>query len=261
MTILKPQLFISYANKAIPIVLGLAIWQAASSLGGISESFLPSPLAIGRALSDLLTGPEIRQNLLVTLYRSFAGVVLGIGCGVVLGIGTARSATFDALVSPLVSATYSLPKTAILPLLILWVGIGDMMAILAVFLTSLLPMIVQTYHGVAATPRAMVWSAESLGASRKQILWQILLPHALPDILTGVRVALGFSFVVAISAEMVASTAGIGRLIFMYGENGSYAYMFAAVTSVVLVAFLADRGLLRLSAGLLRWHTSQSGGR
>jgi NitT/TauT family transport system permease protein len=80
--------------------------------------------------------------------------------------------------------------------------------------------------------------------------------HALPDVFTGIRIALGFSFVVALSAEMIASTAGIGRLIFMYGENGSYDYMFAAVTSIVVVAFIADRALLLLSAACLRWHDS-----
>jgi NitT/TauT family transport system permease protein len=78
----------------------------------------------------------------------------------------------------------------------------------------------------------------------------------LPDIFTGIRIALGFAFVVALSAEMIASTAGIGRLIFLYGENGSYDYMFAAVVSVVLVAFIADRALLSLGTWCLRWHAS-----
>jgi len=244
----------------LPIAILVAAWQLFASIGAINEAMLPSPYGIGLALFDLATGPEIRENLLVTLYRAFGGAALGCACGVAVGIAMARSEAFDAVVSPLVSATYSLPKTAIVPLLILWVGIGHTMAVLAVFLTCLLPTVVQTYHGVTATPNVIVWSARSLGASRREVLWHILLPHALPDILTGIRVALGFSFVVAISAEMIASTAGVGRLIFMYGENGSYAYMFAAITSVVIVAFAADRLLLLLSSRLLSWHVSQRGG-
>ena len=250
-------------NEAVlrlsPIAIVLVVWQAAASFHWVDTAFLPAPAAVARALGDLLSGHEIRDNLFVTLFRAFAGLFLATLSGVWLGIGMARSWVFKAIVSPVVGATYSLPKTAIVPLLILWVGIGNAMGILAVYLTCLLPIIVQTYHGVCATPAVAVWSAQSLGADRRKILWQIFLPYALPDIFTGVRIALGFSFVVAISAEMIASTSGIGRLIFMYGENGSYDYMFAAVASVVIAAFLADRALLYVSARCLRWHESHAG--
>jgi NitT/TauT family transport system permease protein len=88
------------------------------------------------------------------------------------------------------------------------------------------------------------------------MLTLVFLRHALPDIFTGLRLALGFSFVLAISAEMIASTSGIGKLIFMYGENGAYSYMFAAITCIVLVAFLADRAMLIVTGYFLRWHDS-----
>ena len=244
--------------RLLPIAIVLAIWQAAASLRLVDTAFLPAPAGVARALGDLLSGHEIRDNLLVTLFRALAGLVLATVSGVWFGIGMARSWVFNAIVSPLVGATYSLPKTAIVPLLILWFGIGSTMGILAVYLTCLLPIIVQTYHGVRATPAVVIWSAQSMGAGPRKILWQVFLPHALPDIFTGLRIALGFALVVAISAEMIASTSGIGRLIFMYGESGAYDYMFAAVASVVIAAFLIDRALLRLSARCLRWHESQA---
>ena len=243
--------------RLVPVLIVLAIWQAVASIHRVDSSFFPPPLAVARALGDLLAGHEIRDNLGVTLFRALVGLALATLSGVWFGISMARSWVFNAIASPLVGATYSLPKTAIVPLLILWFGIGSTMAILAVYLTCLLPIIVQTYHGVRATPPVVVWSARSLGADERKMLWQIFLPNALPDILTGIRIALGFSFVVAISAEMIASTRGIGRLIFMYGENGSYDYMFAAVVSVVIAAFVADRALLYVSARYLRWHESQ----
>jgi NitT/TauT family transport system permease protein len=244
------------ARRAVPLLLFFAVWQALGGFHLVDTGFLPTPAMVARALADLLTGHEIRDNMLATLWRVFAGLVLGAASGVALGVGMARSPAFDAYLSPLVGATYSLPKTALVPLLILWFGVGHLMAVAAVFLTCLLPMVVHTYHGVTATPGVLVWSAQALGADRRQVLRRILLPHALPDIFTGLRVALGFAFVVAISAEMIASTAGIGRLTFIYGENGSYAYMFAAVASVVLVAFLADRAILGIGAACLRWHES-----
>jgi ABC-type nitrate/sulfonate/bicarbonate transport system permease component len=126
----------------------------------------------------------------------------------------------------------------------------------AVFLACLLPMVVNTAQGVESTPRVLVWGAEAFGTPPRAMLWRVYLPHALPDIFAGLRVALGFSFVLAISSEMIASTNGIGKLIFMYGENGAYDYMFAAIACVVVVAFLADRLLLVLTEKSLRWHES-----
>ena len=243
-------------GRAAPIVIFVAVWQALGTLRLVDTIFLPTPIMVARALADLLTGHEIRDNLFVTLLRTVTGLVLATASGVWLGLAMARSPVFRAYVSPLVGATYSLPKTALVPLLILWFGVGNVMAMVAVYLTCLLPIVVHTHHGVAATPPVLVWSAEALGAGRRQLLWRIFLPHALPDIFTGMRIALGFAFVVAVSAEMIASTAGIGRLTFMYGENGSYDYMFAAVASIVVVAFVADRLLLALGTFCLRWQES-----
>jgi ABC-type nitrate/sulfonate/bicarbonate transport system permease component len=171
----------------------------------------------------------------------------------------ARSPVFRAYAAPIVGGTYSLPKSALIPLFILWFGIGTATTVCAVFLACLLPMVVNTAQGVSSTPRVLVWGAEAFGTPPRAMLWRVYLPHALPDIFAGLRVALGFSFVLAISSEMIASTNGIGKLIFMYGENGAYDYMFAAIACVVVVAFLADRLLLMLTEKSLRWHESGRG--
>jgi ABC-type nitrate/sulfonate/bicarbonate transport system permease component len=247
------------ARRLAPLILFIVVWQSLGTFHLVDTAFLPTPMMVGRALGDLLSGHEIRDNLLVTLWRAVVGLVAGAACGIAVGIGMARSDAFRGYLAPIVGATYSLPKTALVPLLILWLGVGHMMAMAAVFLTCLLPVVVHTVHGVTATPPVLVWSAQALGASRRQVLWRILLPHALPDIFTGLRIAMGFAFVVAISAEMIASTSGIGRLTFMYGENGAYDYMFAAIASIVVVAFLADRALLWFGALCLRWHESAAG--
>lgn len=242
--------------RAAPLgIFGLA-WHVASVSGLIDAGFLPPPRAVALALLDLLRGGQVAGNLLITLFRAFAGLVSGALAGVWIGLMMARSVTFRAYVTPLVGGTYSLPKSALVPLFILWFGVGSTTAICAVFLACLLPMIVHTSHGVTATPQVLVWSAQAMGYTRRQMLWSIFLPHALPDILTGLRIALGFSFVLAISSEMIAANSGIGKLIFMYGENGAYDYMFAAIACVVAVAFLADRVLLLVTQQCLRWHDS-----
>jgi ABC-type nitrate/sulfonate/bicarbonate transport system permease component len=242
--------------RLAPLLFFALAWQALGALQWIDPSFLPKPTVILAALGDLLAGGEIRDNLLITLFRAATGLVLGAASGVGIGLMMARSPTFRAYVTPIVGGTYSLPKSALIPLFILWFGIGTTTAICAVYLACLLPMIVHTYHGVTATPKVLVWSAQALGATRRELVTRIYLRHALPDILTGLRIALGFSFVLAISSEMIASTSGIGKLIFMYGENGAYDYMFAAISCIVIVAFVADRLMLRVTAVCLRWHES-----
>ncbi len=242
--------------RTLPLVIFVALWHLTSNSGLIDPAFLPEPSEVFAALVDLLRGPQIVDNLAITLFRSFAGLVLGAAAGVGIGLMMARSDKFHAYAAPIVGSTYSLPKSALIPLFILWFGIGSVTAICAVFLACLLPMIVHTHHGVHTTPRVLVWSAEAMGYSQRQMLRRIFLPHALPDIMTGLRIALGFSFVLAISSEMSAATSGIGKLIFMYGENGSYSYMFAAIACVVFVAFLSDRAVLWLTQLCLRWHDS-----
>ena len=127
-----------------------------------------------------------------------------------------------------------------------------MTAIAAVFLACLLPMIVNTYHGVT-TPKVLVWSAQALGTTGREVWSRVYLRNALPDIFRP-RIALGFSFVLAISAEMIASTC-IGKLS-LCTANGAYDYMFAAIACVVAVAFFADRSLVLVTRRTLGWHES-----
>ena len=245
-------------GRIIPLVVVGLIWQAAGTFRLVDPSFLPSPARVAYAITDLLTGREIRDNLFVTLSRAAIGLALGSMAGVWLGLMMARSEVFRAYAAPIVGGTYSLPKSALIPLFILWFGIGTVTTVCAVFLACLLPMVVNTFQGVRSTPRVLIWGAEAFGTPPKGMLWRVFLPHALPDIFAGLRVALGFSFVLAISSEMVASTNGIGKLIFMYGENGAYDYMFGAIACVVVVAFLADRLLLIATDKCLRWHESSA---
>jgi len=243
-------------GRMSPLVLFIALWYGACSSGLVNSEFLPTPTKVAAALADLVSGGEIARNLFVTLFRAAVGLGLGSICGIWIGLMMARSERFKAYVTPIVGGTYSLPKSALIPLFALWFGIGNVTAIAAVFLACLLPMIVNTYHGVVTTPKVLVWSAQALGTTDRELPSQVLLRSAMPDIFTGLRIALGFSVVLAISTEMIASTSGIGKLIFLYGENGTYDYMFAAIACIVAVAFVADRVTLLGMHRLLRWHES-----
>jgi ABC-type nitrate/sulfonate/bicarbonate transport system permease component len=242
--------------RYLPVAIVLLVWQLVVALDLIDRTFLPSLAATVAALWEMSRNGEIGLNLAVTIYRALAGLAIGSILGAAIGLAMATSRHADRFFGPLVATTYSLPKSSLIPLFILWFGIGDVTNILTVVLACLLPVIVSTYHGVQAVPPLMVWSARAMGTPPYLILWRILLPGALLSILTGVRIALGFCFVLTISAEMIAARSGIGKLIFLYGENGAYAYMFGGLMAVVIVAYAADRILLAGMRHFLRWHDS-----
>jgi NitT/TauT family transport system permease protein len=238
-----------------PLLLVAILWQAASGRL-IDAAFLPSVATIGAALLDLAKGGALFVDLAITLFRSLAGLVAATVAGAALGIAMATSARVDRIVGPLVAATYSLPKSALVPLFLLWFGIGNATDIATVFLACLLPVLVHAYHGVKDVPAVILWSAAAMGTPRRVLLRRVLLRWAEPPIWTGIRIGLGFSVVVTVSAEMIASTNGLGKLIFMYGENGAYAHMFAAVGALVVVTWLLDRLLLAIMHRRLAWHES-----
>jgi NitT/TauT family transport system permease protein len=245
--------------RAVPVLLVLALWQATSLSGLVDPAFLPPLGVIGAALVDLVRGGDLDRDLAITLFRSLAGLLAAVAVGTFLGIAMATSTRLDRIVGPLVGATYSLPKTALVPLFLLWFGIGSATDIAVVFLACLLPILVHAYHGAKDVPPPLVWSAAAMGTSRRSMQWRILLRWAEPPIWSGIRIALGFSVVVTVSAEMIASTNGLGKLIFMYGENGAYAHMFAAVGTLVAATYALDRVLLRLMQRRLAWHESAGG--
>lgn len=245
-----------HLSRAVPFILFIALWQGVSAANLVNPDFLPSAVAVGTALVRLVGAHEIFDNLGTTVFTCFVGLGLGVLIGVPLGACMATSPRVDGFFSPLIKATYSLPKTALVPLLMLWFGIGGATNITVVVLAALLPLIVYTYHGVHGVPRVLVWSALAMGTPQRNLIWRILLPAALQEIMIGLRIAMGFSFVVGISAEMIASNHGIGKLMFIYGESGAYDYMFAATISLLVVAYCADRGLVHLTNYYLRWQDS-----
>lgn len=243
-----------WLGRLAPIVAGLLIWEGVVDTGLVAPEFLPSVHEIAIALWHLLAYGAIWSDLAVSTYRSLVGLVSGTIVGVAMGLLMATSRRANGFFGPLVSATYSLPKAALVPLFILWFGVGNVTDILTVFLASLLPVVVNTYHGVKAVPHTLVWSARAFGTPPRRILLHILVPASAPHILTGMRIALGFSWVLTISSEMIAATSGIGKTIFLYGENGSYGYMFAAILAIVVVGYALDQLMVSATGRLLQWH-------
>jgi ABC-type nitrate/sulfonate/bicarbonate transport system permease component len=146
-----------------------------------------------------------------------------------------------------------MPKSALIPVTALWLGFGDGSKILLIFLGCMLPVMLGAFNGARASEQALVWSARSMGASRLEVLRDVVLPSALPELLNGIRTALALSFVLLVSAEMIVARSGLGNLIGFLGEGGVYDAMFAVVLTVAFLGFFADRLYLLLYNRVLRW--------
>jgi len=249
----RPAPWVQRASGIIFLAALLVLWQISTTTGWVDPAFLPPLSAVFNAFMHLARGGELAANLGATLQSAAIGLGSGLLIGVPLGLWMATSRLAEGFFNPLLKATYALPKTTLIPLLVLWFGVGTATNVVIVALTSLLPIVLYTYRGASEVPKVVRWSAFSMGASPSALVTGILLPATLPAIFTGLRIALGFAFLVVIACEMIVSNQGIGKLIFQYGDFGSYDYMFASLIVVVAVAYVSDLALVRLSQRMLRW--------
>ncbi len=237
----------------LPLAIVALLWEATSRLGLISAHVLPSFSAVIEALWQLARGGDLLANGEASLGRSLLGFGLALACGTALGAGMALVPWVRSAVDPIVQIFYPLPKSALIPLVLVWFGIGDASKVFLVFLGCLLPMILSTYNGLRGVDPLLGWSARSLGASRLEVIAEVLFPAALPQLLTGVRTTIAFMFLLMVASELVIASNGLGFMIGSFGDQGSYAEMFAVILLVTALGFLADRGFLLLSDRLLRW--------
>ena len=239
--------------RYVPVMLVLLAWEAAPRLGLVDPHVLPPFSVVVQAWIRLLVSGDLLHATLVSLGNLSAGLALGIAVGVALGIASAASPAFEALISPLVKSLYPMPKSALIPVMILWFGMGSGSIIASIFMGCLLPVTISTYNGARGVDRTLRWSALALGARRGKVLLDIVLPASLPEILAGVRTGLGISFIILIAAEFLFGQAGLGYLISLLGDGGVYPGMFAAVLTISMIGFCADRLYLMLMRRALTW--------
>jgi len=236
-----------------PLLILAAAWEAVVRFGLVSDSVLPSLVDVVRAWFGLMKSGDLWLNTAVSLYRAGAGLALAVVVGAVLGIAMAWYRPVNALASPLVEMLYPMPKSALIPVTAVWLGFGDGSKILLIFLGCMLPVTLGAFNGARSSDQVLVWSARSMGASRLRVLWDVVVPSALPELLNGVRTALALSFVLLVSSELLVARTGLGHLIGFLGDGGVYDAMFAAVLTVAFLGFFADRLYQRLERRVLRW--------
>lgn len=236
-----------------PLFILALLWEGVTRLGLVSSSALPPLTQVAKAWINLAVSGDLLSNGAASLWRLAAGLALAIMIGSVVGLAMARSRLVDLMIGPLMEVFYPLPKSALIPVTALWLGFGDGSKILLVCLGCLLPVILGAYNGARSAERVLVWSARGMGAGPLRTTVDVVLPSALPELLSGIRTALALSFVLLISSELIVSQSGFGYLIGLLGSSGTYAPMFAVVMTVAFLGFAADRLFQLAARSILKW--------
>ena len=240
-------------TRYLPLVLLAVAWELAARFELVSNTALPPLSAVIASWIDMIKDGELITNGLSSLFRAGVGLALAIFIGAILGITMAWWKPVNVLLAPIVEVFYPLPKSALIPVTVIWLGFGDGSKILLIFLGCMLPVTIGAFNGARSSEQVLVWSARSMGANRARLMWDVVVPSALPEMLNGIRTALALAFILLVSSELIVSQKGFGYLIGYLGSTGSYDGMYAVVLTVAFIGFAADRLYQLLMQRLLRW--------
>jgi ABC-type nitrate/sulfonate/bicarbonate transport system permease component len=240
--------------RLAPIVALLAAWEIFARSGAVTPFMLPALSAVAERLYDDALGGELFINIGVTLYRALAGFAIAAVGGVVLGIAMARNAAARWFFDPIISVGFPMPKIAFLPVVILWLGLYDVSKISMVVLDAIFPVVTATIAGIASVEKELLWSARNMGARDREVLWQILLPAALPQILTGLQVALPIALIVVVVTEMQMGGYGLGGAMMQASRFANSRGVFAGIVEIAVIGYGLVALMVMLRRRLLAWH-------
>jgi NitT/TauT family transport system permease protein len=232
--------------------LGLLLaWQItarALAVGG-----LPDVVATFRELPGILGDPEALLDIFSSLRRMALGFAIALAFGVPLGLLMGRSRRFAAMVNPLLMVTYPVPKAALMPIIMLWFGVGDASKLLVIVLGVSLSIIYHSYQGARAVEEKVIWSAAAMGMSAPRRLWRIVLPAALPEILVGCRTGIVLALITMITSEMIARQTGAGNILFNALDMAQYETVYAMILVIGALGIGLDVLFEKLRGALTGW--------
>lgn len=252
---MTPAALVRRAAPVLACIGLLALWQVAS-LALKNDSF-PTALEAIRAIPDILGDKESLINILASLRRMAIGFGIAVLFSIPLGLLMGRSRAVAAFFNPLLMVIYPVPKAALMPIIMLWLGVGDITKTLVIFLGVSLPVIYHSFEGAKAVEEKMLWSGAAMGLSALQRLVRIVLPAALPEILTGCRTGLVLALITMITSEMIARQSGAGNILFNALDMGQYDTVFAMIIIVGAMGICLDAIFERIRARLVRWSEPQ----
>jgi NitT/TauT family transport system permease protein len=251
---------VAFLEQKIPSYVSVAgitglllLWELFCRLHIVPPLFLPAPSAIITDGWEMISSGELFKNLLASLYRILGGYAIGAVLGILVGLILGFSKWADAVITPIVYSIYPIPKIALLPLIILWFGIGEMPKVAIIALGVFFPVLINTFSGVKSVDPILIKAAVTFGSSHLNVIRKVILPGALPTIFAGLKLAAGTALLLLVSAEMIAAQYGIGAMVLHYGNLMITTKLMAGVLLLSLLGLLFNRGLQWLERVLIPW--------
>jgi NitT/TauT family transport system permease protein len=229
----------------------LAGWELIARRIGIDS--LPSPWEALREVPVILGDGESLLHILASLRRMAVGLLLALLFAIPVGLAMGRSRLVASFFNPLMMVIYPVPKAALMPIIMLWLGVGEAAKILVIFLGVSLPVIYHSYQGARAVEEKMLWSAAAMGMSARARLLRVVMPAALPEIMVGVRTGLVLALITMVTSEMIARQSGIGNILFNSLDMAQYPTVYGMILVIAVLGFVLDAAFQALRGALVAW--------
>lgn len=244
--------------RLISVVALLTAWEFVARSGIVTPFQLPALSAVlDRIWSDAVSG-DLAINTADTLYRAMAGFLIAAIGGVALGMAMSRLWLAHWFFDPIISVGFPMPKIAFLPVVMLWLGVFDVSKITMIVFDAIFPVVAATLIAIQGVERELIWSARNMGARERELLWQIILPAALPTIMTGLQVALPLSLIVAVVTEMLMGGYGLGGAMMTASRFANSTGVFAGIVEIAVVGYVLVKAMAVIRRRLLIWHQETS---
>lgn len=241
----------------VTIVALLFVWWLVTTLGWVKPLFMPSPQNVIQAFvtvwNEGFTGIPLWQHVLISTLRVFGAFLLACVIGIPLGLAMGINPTVRGIVDPPIEFYRPIPPLAYLPLMIIWFGIGEVSKVLLIFLSVFAPVALGARAGVRSAAIEQIHAAYSFGATRWQVLRRVILPAALPEILTAMRIGIGFGWTTLVAAEMVAATQGIGYMVLSASQFLQTSVVIMGIIVIAAIAYAFDMLMRFLERRLVPW--------
>lgn len=246
-----------YRKLMSPLLL-LMIWELITRQGWIPAWFLPVPTEVFQTLLDMVISGELLHHAAISLGRAISGYAIAALVGVGLGLLIAWSRIVEDFFDPLIELIRPLSTFALIPIFFLWFGIGNTSKIMIIFKSCFFPIVLNTIAGIKGVDKKLIMAARSLGADGRQMWTRVLLPSAMPMIITGMRISTAIAMMALVGVEMLSSDSGLGFLVIDAQRTFDTERVFAGIVVLALLGFSLDRLARKIQARILSWHHETS---
>jgi NitT/TauT family transport system permease protein/taurine transport system permease protein len=247
----------SYWLTGAVLVLSVLIWQAVSMAGVFPAFALPSPVAVWQSFLDIVRngygGQSLIGDILISCFRIVIGFVGAVAIGVPIGLLMSRNKIIFDLIDPLLQFVRPVPPLAYIPLLVVWFGIGELPKAILILVGTIPVIIIGTMSGVKSTPPLRIAVARTLGATNAQIFRKIVLPSAMPEIFTSMRVGIGVAWTCLVAAELIAASSGLGWLVQFAGQALQVAVVIVGIVIIGVIGYAMELVIRKLENWIVPW--------